>query len=132
MSTGGQPGDSSELPILLDEHGLRLGRIGNGPGPPSLIRQDIPRRRPETSIRAARVEASTSTVPRNPRHKPLRIIRRPVNGARTPQYPPLTRERLWLTEDRPPVVRALNADDLCCLCVNVKSHPVWRVLSLSF
>ncbi|KAJ6460706.1 hypothetical protein C8R47DRAFT_1226209 [Mycena vitilis] len=113
-------GDSPDFPLTVDDDGrVRINF-------PSLIRQDIPRRRPETSIRAARVDASTSALPRHPRHKPMRIIRRPLNGARTPQYPPLTREHLWLTAHRPPVMlQALHEEDLCRLCLSVKSHPVW-------
>ncbi|KAJ7646087.1 hypothetical protein DFH06DRAFT_1333018 [Mycena polygramma] len=117
MSTGERVRDALEL-LQVDENG----RLGIPDGPPSIIRQDIPRRRPETSIRAARVQASN--VPRNPRHIPLRIIRRPVNGARTPRFPPLSRENLWLTEERPLAVRGLHPDDVCRLCFQVKSHPV--------
>ncbi|KAJ6509361.1 hypothetical protein C8R47DRAFT_1208545 [Mycena vitilis] len=118
MSTGERAGDPR------NEDG-RVPPIRYGPpySAPSLIRQDIPRRRPQTSINAARVQASSG--PSNPRHKPLRIIRRPVNGARIPRFPPLTPERLWRTADRPTVVRALHTDDLCSICVSVKSHPVW-------
>ncbi|KAJ7605231.1 hypothetical protein DFH06DRAFT_1348796 [Mycena polygramma] len=131
----GRAGDSPAFPLSVGEDGRVLGRV-RGKGPPSIIRQDIPRRRErlDTSIRTARVQASpiarppvpaTSAVPRNPCHVPLRIIRTPVNGARTPQFPPLTPDRLWLTNDRPSVVRALHADDLCPICVSVKSHSVW-------
>ncbi|KAJ7617539.1 hypothetical protein DFH06DRAFT_1342955 [Mycena polygramma] len=47
-----------------------------------------------------------------------------LHGGRVRQLPPVTRDNLWLTPERPPARVALHEHHKCRICHEVKSHPV--------
>jgi hypothetical protein len=51
-------------------------------------------------------------------------VRRCTPGARTERESPLTREDLWLTEERLPAADNVLPEHECGLCHSLKSHPV--------
>ncbi|KAJ6463766.1 hypothetical protein C8R47DRAFT_1224922 [Mycena vitilis] len=88
---------------------------------PSLIPQETRWERAAREIRTATVaaankrDASTQTDPEK---------RGPSWGRRDFREAPLTRDDLWLDEERPPVLAVPKPHHVCGLCRDVKSHPV--------
>ncbi|KAJ6564308.1 hypothetical protein B0H19DRAFT_1067876 [Mycena capillaripes] len=78
-------------------------------------------------VRSATAGPSAAAVPADP---PVPAAVAPVQhsiirvGARRPQRPALTHERLWLIADRPPPLAEVKEHHKCIVCLSVKSHSV--------
>ncbi|KAJ7843814.1 hypothetical protein B0H13DRAFT_1909206 [Mycena leptocephala] len=113
----GYPGGAGRAAAAL---ALRYGDVGPGPT------------RTKSSVRRARDNANTlilhrdmGTPPRIPSvPPPAPDLRVAFRGWRQDRQVGLTREDLWLDEERPPVLATPKPHHVCGLCRDVKSHPV--------
>ncbi|KAJ6608921.1 hypothetical protein B0H10DRAFT_2226408 [Mycena sp. CBHHK59/15] len=107
------------------------------PRPPRRVSLDIPARAPARSyplignqqnpspalrlrtLRPSALAIAPSTQPRRPDHH------RYSEGSRIRRRRPLRLEDLWL-EDKgpPPTMEHVDNDDICAVCLQLKSHPV--------
>ncbi|KAJ6450347.1 hypothetical protein C8R47DRAFT_1230308 [Mycena vitilis] len=152
-------GSTSDNPIVMDAAGrVRLGPrdslrvlssgrvVHDGPGPPSLIRQDTPRIRirelpgPVLTAAQARARNQAASARRRARQDenrpPLPAMRTPMvlipyvevlarrAGKRAHRATPLVADDLYLTDARPDPAGSPHSNLECGICFSIKSHPV--------